>query len=152
MLQGSLASINDDRFCPYRIVWLDANINNPVNQRKLNRLRQIDLATQSFSRKEELIDYIQQQERSHGISNIILIISGSLSEHVIPNIQNCLSIHVIFIFCTNTDKYQHLKYRKLRAITSDTQDLLNHIEMYIARNNITTDFSILPDGSKHAGR
>jgi len=133
---------NNDRKCWYHIIWLDENMNNHGNKIRLKHIREIDPDIKTFISRKECIDYIRDQNDKKTNSHIILIISGALSERVIPKIEDYICIFAIFIFCTNDDNYKHLKYQKLRAIFTDTDELMNGIELCISKFNDTTDFSV----------
>jgi tetratricopeptide (TPR) repeat protein len=139
--QDSSANENDDRKCWYNLIWLDENINNHGNKIRLRQISEIDPNIKTFISRKECIDYIREQNDKTN-SHIILIVSGALSERVIPKIQDYICIFAIFIFCTNYDKYKHLKYQKLRTICIDTDELINGIELCISKFNDTTDFSV----------
>jgi hypothetical protein len=129
----------------YHLVWLDKNMNNFGNQRKVKLLREIDSEMGTFINPEECIDYIERENHQKLTSHIIFIISGALSENIIPKIQDYTCIFAIFIFCANYDAYEHLKYQKLRGIHTDINELTDNIEMSITKFNETTDFSIFLD-------
>jgi hypothetical protein len=126
----------------YNIIWLDKNMNTHSNKIRLKQLREIDPEIKSFICRNECIDYIRQENDKETISQIILIISGSLSEKVIPKIHDYTCIFAIFIFCANIDNYKNLEYQKLRAICTETDELMDSIEICIAKYNNTTDFSV----------
>src|SRR5690348_8845923 len=102
-LQNSSTNEKDDKKRWYHIIWLDKNINNSINRRKLQLLCETDPKTQPFICENECIDYVRKHESERNISHIILIISGALSEKVIPKIQDYTCIFAIFIFCANFD-------------------------------------------------
>ncbi|CAF1132388.1 unnamed protein product [Rotaria sordida] len=145
-IQKSFTDVEDDQAGYYHIVWLDEHVNNFYNQRKLKKFGEIDRTIKSFTNTEEFIAYIRQQDAKQTMVYIIFIVSGALSK-VIPTIEKYKCILAIFIFCTNIDDYEHLKYDKLRAICTDANELINCMELLIARNNRTIDFSIMPDQS-----
>ncbi|CAF4516980.1 unnamed protein product [Rotaria sp. Silwood2] len=145
--QKSSIDIEDDQAGLYHIVWLDKNMNTFYNRRILKKLSDIDRTIDSFASTEEFISYLRQPDGKQTMSYIIFIVSGALSEEVIPAIERYSCIFAIFIFCKNIENYEHLKCDKLRAICTDAEELINYIEMLIVRNNATTDFSIMPDQS-----
>lgn len=140
-----LMTVDNDRFDRYNLVWLDANVGHGYNKRVLTKLKKIGPAVTCFVDKQECIDYIKQQDVRGIMCNIIFIVSGALSEVVIPTIENYDSVLLIFIFCGNVDNWKHLRYDKLRDIFSECEALINSIEMCIERNDATTDFSVMPD-------
>ena len=133
----------DNQSYRHHILWLDRHVNNPSNQRKLKQLSEIDSGIKAFVSREECINYIREKDDRNDKSYIIFIVSGSLSEEVIPKIQNYTCVLTIFIFCTHVEKYANLEFPKLRAVCIETDDLMNKIEMCIAKDKDTTSFNFL---------
>ncbi|CAF0853481.1 unnamed protein product [Rotaria sordida] len=126
----------------HHLVWLDKNIENYTNKQKLNQWHELDDKIKLFSNKEDCIDYIQRQDDKNTKSYIIFIISDSFSQQVIPHIHNCTCILAIFIFSTNSENCQNLKYPKLRAICVDISDLFNRIRNCMDRDKVSIAFSL----------
>jgi hypothetical protein len=135
---------NEDAHQSYvhHLVWLDKNIENDVNQQKLNQLHELDDQIKTFASKKQCIDYIQRQNDRNTKSYIIFIISGSLSKEVIPEIHDYTCILAIFIFCTKSEQVQHLTFPKIRLICTDTNELIVRIRNYMNRDKISIDFSL----------
>jgi len=151
--QKPFANDEHDQSYRHHIIWLDQHLDNFSSKLKLDRLREFDPHIKPFTCKDECIDYIRQKNGRTSISYIIFITSGSLSKKVIPEIEDCICILTIFIFCTNVDNYEHLKYKKLRGIYDDTYELMNNIEMCIEKDRNTTDFSLFDNQhSTHSGK
>ena len=134
----------------YHLVWLDKNLNNFGTQIKINRFKEIDPDIETFVNENECIDCIRKENNRKLTSHIIFITSGAMSERIIPRIQDYTCVFAIFIFCAHSADYEHLKYQKLRAIHTDIYELMDDIEMYLARFNDTTDFSVFI--GSHSGR
>ncbi|CAF1001474.1 unnamed protein product [Adineta steineri] len=132
VIQNSSTNNQDNQTCYYHIIWLDKYLKNFSNTLKLKQLSQFDSKIKSFICENECIEYIREQNTN---THIIFIISGSLSEQIIPKIQDYNCILTILIFCTDIDRYNHLKFKKLQAICDDTYDLMDSIEIYMTKNN-----------------
>lgn len=121
----------------HHLVWLDKNIDNHNNQQKLNRLHELDDKIKTFTTKEKSIEYIRNTK-----SSIIFIISGSLSKEVIPEIHDYTCIIAIFIFCTKFEQIPQLKFSKIRATCTDTDELIDKVHSCMNRNIASIDFSL----------
>ncbi|CAF0871587.1 unnamed protein product [Adineta steineri] len=128
--------------CIHHLIWLDHNIENNSNRRNLKQLHELDDQIKSFTDKEQCIAYINKQNTSKTKPYIILIISGRLSEEVIPYIHDCICLFDIFIFCADAERLKHLKFAKLRAICTDFNELFDRIQNCMDRNKFTIDFSL----------
>ncbi|CAF2760509.1 unnamed protein product [Rotaria sp. Silwood2] len=87
-------------FQNFLLVWLDTNIdvvNNPDYRRIITILKQIANSVNTFTRVEECLDFIQEIKEE----TIFFIISGSLSQTVIPIVHDIPQIKSIYIFCEN---------------------------------------------------
>jgi hypothetical protein len=126
----------------HHLVWLDHNLENSSNIRKLNQLRELDDKIKTFIDEEKCVDYILKQDDKNTKSYIIFIISGALSEEIIPKIHDCTCILTIFIFCARLDHFENIKYPKLRAICTDSYELFDRIENCMNRDQVSIDFSL----------
>lgn len=138
-------NIRDSEKLFFRLVWLDKNMKNHGNRVRIKLFKEIDADIETFDSEEDCIDSIQRRDKSKLNIHVIFIISGALSEIVIPQIQNYRCICAIFIFCTHAANYEHLKYQKLRAIHIDPYELMDDIEMSITKFNERTSFSLFSD-------
>ncbi|CAF1162330.1 unnamed protein product [Adineta steineri] len=137
---------NDENNGYYRlhIVWLDKNLDTRNNQETLEALNYFDGDMKTFKSKDKCINYIEQQNDRNTNSYIIFIISGSLSEQIIPKIQDYNCILTIFIFCGSIENYKHLNYKRLEAICDDSKDLNDKVARFIKAND-ETHISLFPN-------
>ena len=126
----------------FRLIWLDRNMSNFENQKRIKVFKEIDPDIETFAVQQSCIDSIRRKNDPKRDIHIILIISGALSEEIIPQIQDYRCICAIFIFCARSADYEHLKYPKLRAIHTDHYELMDEIEMCITKFSERMDFSI----------
>ena len=145
MASNASAEKRGNRNLWYHLVWLDRNMGSFATRRKVSLLKEIDPDTATFASPEECIDYIDREERRNLTSSIVFLISGSLSQEMIPEIQDYRCVFAIFIFCQNYAAYEHLKYQKLRGIYTDADELIDSIEKCLTKFDETTDFSIFLD-------
>lgn len=92
-------------FC---LVWLDANFDhlNQDFQRSLEQLRHVVVSITTFKDAQECINFIQQVKEV----KVFLIISGSLGQKKVPEIQLLEQVEAIYIFCSN--QAAHEKWAK----------------------------------------
>ena len=138
-------NLRDSEKLTFRLIWLDRNMKSHGNRVRIKSFKEIDPDIEIFDSEDDCIDSIQRRNHSKRDIHIIFIISGVLSEAVIPRIQTYRCICAIFIFCTHAADYEHLKYPKLRAIHTDRYELMDDIEMCITKFNERTSFSVFFD-------
>ena len=96
ILSDSLTNMESNLHSSCHIVWVDEHVRNVVNQRKLNRLCEIDPAAESFESVETFVSYIQRPEATHETLPIVLITSGALNEKLMPYIDNFQFIIILY--------------------------------------------------------
>jgi hypothetical protein len=126
----------------HHLVWLDKDVENDLNQRKLNRLREFDEKIKTFTSRGQCLDYLQEQDDRNSKSYIILIISGSLSEKIVPKVLDCVCILEIFVFCTKSEQVGPFKSNMV-TICTNTDELINRIHSCITRDQSSIDYSLL---------
>lgn len=131
----------------YHLTWLDTDINIPTNKRVLKKLKDLDRAIDTFTSQEEFFAYIKKQDDEYPLSSIIFIVSGSLGEKILRDLDIYKCIFGIFIFCKNLERYESLRRDKVRAVCTDGDELVNCIDMFLARYNEKPGFSIMPRGT-----
>ncbi|CAF4960873.1 unnamed protein product, partial [Rotaria sp. Silwood1] len=80
-----------------RLIWLDANINrsNPDCCNTLTRLRRIVSSIDTFTAIDPCVDFLKNVRDEKAF----MIVSGSLSEKVIPIVHSMAQLDSIFVFC-----------------------------------------------------
>jgi tetratricopeptide (TPR) repeat protein len=101
------------------LIWLDSNINdNSPDSRDtithLQQLRYIVNTINIFTDGEECIQFIE----SIGNEKACLIISGSLSQYIVPRVHGMSQVDSIFIFCFNKGHYKQWakKWPKIKGV------------------------------------
>ncbi len=79
------------------LVWLDNNINKAAADchNTIDQLRRLVNSVNIFSNNEECVQFLK---RLHD-DKVCMIISGSLSGHIVPQIHDLIQINTIFILC-----------------------------------------------------
>jgi hypothetical protein len=104
------------------VIWLDANADSATSFRdQLLSYRSVQI----FTKPEECVDYI----KSHTMQHIFLIASGSLAEHVVPQINEYTNIKQIFVFCASMAAHTHwaMDYADILFMFDHQDDLLKRL-------------------------
>ncbi|UJR35158.1 hypothetical protein I4U23_027927 [Adineta vaga] len=90
------------------LVWLDSNIdnNNEDCQNTMKHLRCIVDDLNTYTDANQCIQFIETIENCKAC----MIISGSLGQHIVPQVHKLSQVDSIFIFCVN--KKQHEEWTK----------------------------------------
>jgi hypothetical protein len=88
------------------LIWLDSNIddNNDNCRNTVSQLRSVVNDVNTFTDGEECIEFINNMNEE----KTCMIISGSLGEHIMPQIHNMSQVDSIFIFCGNKKRHEQL--------------------------------------------
>lgn len=82
------------------VLWLDANARTVTSfGDQLLKYRWVEI----FTEPNLCIDYI----KTHPIQTLFLVASGSLAEHVVPEIYECANVKQILIFCASIVSHMH---------------------------------------------
>ncbi|CAF1319874.1 unnamed protein product, partial [Didymodactylos carnosus] len=112
----------------FTLVWLDVNIERTDDFiDTTERLKTITNYLKIFRDAKECIDYMS----SITFETVILVVSGSLGEIVIPIIHNLQQIAFIYVFCLDKNKHEtwaiNNRNKKVRGVFTDKQFLLQTI-------------------------
>jgi tetratricopeptide (TPR) repeat protein len=100
----------------YLLIWLDAHIDESENncQYTLKQLRKIVNDINLFTSPDQCTHFLSQIDKEMAF----MIISGALSEHLVPAIHGMTHVDSIYIFCNRTEKHaQWVKeWSKVRGV------------------------------------
>jgi hypothetical protein len=82
------------------ILWLDENSDSTTSFR--DELSQYQWV-QVFKKSDDCIDYI----KTHLVQILFLVASGSLAENVVPQVNECVNIKQIYVFCASIASHTH---------------------------------------------
>lgn len=122
-------------------IWLDSENNGPTNKNRFKRFKELDVEFVAVTIPEECGKVIIEQKKVHPLPSIIIIISGALSRQNIPKFQDEFCVIAFLIYCFEVEKYQQIKYPKLRRISNDIDEITKEITILINRTDDTDDFS-----------
>jgi hypothetical protein len=104
------------------VLWLDENSDStPSFREKLSQYRSVQI----FNQSDDCIDYI----KSHLMQTLFLIVSGSLAENVVQQVNQCTNIKQIFVFCASISTHTHwaIDYTDKLLMFDHPDDLLERL-------------------------
>jgi hypothetical protein len=116
------------------IIWVDSNlhhknITDDDIQTSIAALRQIVNSIIFVDTNDACIDFIDKKIKQE---KIFLIISGSLGQHLIPQIKHNINLDSIYIFCMKKIKHEQWatknQHHKIKGIFTDIQDVCNQLK------------------------
>jgi hypothetical protein len=84
------------------LIWLDSNIdeNNSEDCRKtIAQLRRVVNSVNIFTNEEQCLAFLTEKKDEKAC----MLISGSLGQHIIPQVHDMPQVDSIFIFCDNKE-------------------------------------------------
>lgn len=100
------------------LIWLDANIDedNVDFQNSLAKLRRVVYTINIFTNFDRCVEFLQKIEND----KVCMIVSGSLGEHVVPQLHDIAQLDTIFVFCGNKRHEQWAnKWPKVKGVFTD---------------------------------
>jgi hypothetical protein len=116
------------------IIWVDSNlhhknITDDDIQTSIAALRQIVNSIIFVDTNDACIDFIDKKIKQE---KIFLIISGSLGQHLIPQIKHNINLDSIYIFCMKKIKHEQWttknQHHRIKGIFTDIQDVCNQLK------------------------
>ncbi|CAF1187221.1 unnamed protein product [Rotaria sordida] len=120
--------MNDKISASFTLIWL----NNPLDSiEHLELQRNFSVFIQNlkiFINKDECGQYIQSSSKQQ---RFVLITSGQMGQDFIPHIHQLPQIVSIYIYCLNKKIHEEWskEYKKVRAVTSQTEELIKLIRL-----------------------
>ncbi|CAF1292715.1 unnamed protein product [Didymodactylos carnosus] len=115
----------------FTLIWLDKTLDKDINDsRQISKLRQAVDDLKTYVDLNECENYI----RSHEHENIVIVVSGTYGQHIVPNIHDLTQIKRIYVFCLN--EASHIEWTKNymkvnNNIFTQTEKLLESLKPYI---------------------
>ena len=106
---------SDDNLETFTLVWLDASVDkNSDNLAAQDELRATINQLQPFSELEKCVVFIETSPKT---DRIVLIVSGSLSQEIVPHIHKLEQLLSIYIYCYDVKGHEQWSksYCKVRA-------------------------------------
>ncbi|CAF4206188.1 unnamed protein product, partial [Rotaria sordida] len=115
----------------YFLLWLDGNLDES-NEDFQNSIKQLQLTVdtiEKFRDADECLNYISSFKNQKAF----LIVSGALTENVLPRVHGMSQIYAIYIFCQKKSKYEQWEAKEwpkqsARECDDDTVGITGEIE------------------------
>ena len=127
------------------LIWLDPKIdeNKKDFQDSITEFRNIVLTVELFTDVDECVAYTRSMKKD----TIILIISGTLGENIIPDIHDMTQIHTILVFCRNIVRHKEwiTKWPKVQYVSASIKDVCESLkEVVRQRDHDAVSMSFVP--------
>jgi hypothetical protein len=116
------------------IIWVDAKLHDKDNfdddtQHSIAALHHIANSIQLFDTSETCIDFIKHKIKEE---KIFLIVSGSLGEHLVLQIEHDIKLDSIYIFCWDKVKHEQWTNRdhhhKIIGVFTDIREICDQLK------------------------
>ncbi|CAF1352040.1 unnamed protein product [Rotaria sordida] len=87
------------------LIWLDADFDESKNDYKqsMEQLRNTISTIITFTDADQCVDYLTDIKDE----KVFLIVSGSLGQYIISEIQACPQLNSVYVFCDNQSMHEH---------------------------------------------
>ncbi|CAF1355184.1 unnamed protein product [Rotaria sordida] len=113
----------------YFLLWLDSNLDES-NEDFRNSIKQLQLTVdtiEKFRNADECFNYISSFKNQKAF----LIVSGALTENVVPRVHRMSQIYAIYIFCRKKSKYEQWKteeWPKVRGVFTEIHSICASVQ------------------------
>ncbi|CAF0990058.1 unnamed protein product [Didymodactylos carnosus] len=121
----------------FTLVWLDENVNNHENLQVQMKLRESINYIKTFQNLKTCKEYIRQIKDE----KVVFVVSGSLGRKIVRIVHNLPQLSTIYVYCKNkqyNEKWTK-KYKKVKSITTQAEELITTIERDQSRREISHD-------------
>ncbi|CAF1310155.1 unnamed protein product [Rotaria sordida] len=133
-----MATINSSAVSPERmrpilenclLIWLDADFDESKNDYKqsIQQLRNVIATITTFTDADQCVDYLSDIKDE----KVLMIVSGSLGQHVIPEIQACPQLDSVYVFCDNQSMHEQWAkiIPKVKGIYTQVQPICKALQI-----------------------
>ncbi|CAF3583222.1 unnamed protein product [Rotaria sp. Silwood1] len=111
------------------LIWLDANINESEDDYKaaLHELRCIIASVATFTDVRECLDFLSKIKNK----KVVMIVSGSLGQQIIPEIQEWPQLESVYVFCGNQSIHEKWARQipKVRGVHTQIDPILKALQI-----------------------
>jgi hypothetical protein len=113
-----------------KLIWLDVSLNKNEwdDQYSVTQLRRVIDLIVTFRNESECLAFINKTQTKN---KLFVIVSGSLGQAFVPNINHLSQINSIYVFCGNKIKHKAwaMKYDKVKGVFNDIKELCASLEI-----------------------
>ncbi|CAF4234579.1 unnamed protein product, partial [Rotaria sordida] len=104
----------------FLLVWLDGNLDesNEDFKKSLRRLRRVVASITTFTDAQECVNFLSEIKRE----KVFMIISGSLGQHVIPDIEAWPQLESVYVFCRDQVVHEEWANKISKALQIDREN------------------------------
>ncbi|CAF1168269.1 unnamed protein product [Rotaria sordida] len=131
------------------VIWSDPKIDQLDSdyQNSISHLRQIVNSIEIFTNADHCLDFLGKVKDE----KVVLIVSGSFGQQIIPHIQELNQLESIYIFCSHKSKYEQWSknYEKIKGVFTGIISICNVLKQDIRQSEANLiSVTILPSSSK----
>jgi len=135
----------------FRLIWLDSSIDEVDDEDSINTIRELRKVVNTVNKfidVDECVDFMTDIEDE----KIFLIVSGSLGQHLVPNIHDLPQLDAIYIFCENKSRHEQWikEWVKIKAIHIDIKPICQALQQAAKQcdqDSITVTFVSTNEGA-----
>ena len=113
----------------FLLVWLDANLDESKAdfKKSLERLRNVVASIITFQDVKECINFLNEISQE----KVFMIVSGSLGQQVVPDLEDMPQVQSIYIFCGNKAIHEEWasKMPKVKGIFTEIEPVCNALQI-----------------------
>ncbi|CAF3546858.1 unnamed protein product, partial [Adineta steineri] len=115
----------------YLLVWVDANIDqaNKDCQDTLNQLKNVVNDVNLCTEPNQCIQVLNKVDKEHAF----VITSGSLGQHLVPEIHDMSQLDAIYIFCGDKSRHQGWaqNWKKIKGIHTNIKSICQALQLAV---------------------
>ncbi len=113
----------------FLLIWIDANIDESKQdcQNTLAQLRSVVNNVNMFKQREQCIQFLNDTEKEKAF----IIVSGSLGQHLVPDIHDLPQLDAIYIFCSDKARHEQWtpKWTKIKGVYTDIKHICEPLQV-----------------------
>jgi hypothetical protein len=116
------------------VIWLDSSTHHSNEDLKnfITLLRSIVNSTKTYTDIHDCVDFVKQIKDEQ----VFMIVSGSLSQQLIPVIEKLTQLHSIYILCDDKAKYEEdaKQYKKLKGVFTQMESICDELRQDVRQS------------------